>query len=492
MSNHRDACSARRRFLLGLASAGVCGALPALVSSVLRAQEAPAPSRPNVILLLADDLGYMDIGANNPQSFYETPHLDRLAARGMRFTNGYAACPVCSPTRASLLTGRSPPRTGVTNILGPGPTRRMTPAPCKPQLALEEHTLAEALRTAGYETFFAGKWHLGDGAFSPRAQGFSPDLVGTEQFYYPPATVPPPPAGDDPKSTDRIVNEAVSFITSHKDKPFFAFLSFPAVHIPLGARADLVEKYKAKRARAPRDAWGDERGNRVRLVQSNVTYAAMVEQMDTAIGRVLEAVERQGLSDRTILIFTSDNGGLCTTDHAPTANVPLRAGKGWLYEGGIREPLFIRAPGVTRPGAVCDTPVITHDLYPTILQLAGLPLNPHQHRDGLSLLPLLRGEPFRRGPLFWHFPHYGNQNGGLPGGAVRDGDWKLIEWYEDGRLELYHLARDPGEKSDLAEREPAKARELHEKLAAWRREVRALMPTARERGAGARGRKAGR
>ena len=440
----------------------------------LHAAQPASSARPNIVFFLADDLGYMDVGANNPKTFYHTPRIDSIAAKGMRFTSGYAACPVCSPTRASIMTGKYPARTGVTDYIGGHRAAKLLPAPNQDHLALEEFTLAEALRSAGYTNFFAGKWHLGRGEYSPNAQGFGPGLAGQGQFYYPASDQPAPDPKDDPKTTDRIANEAVRFIEANKDKPFFAYLPFLAVHIPIGARQDLIEKYQQKPA--PPEAWGQERQSKVRLVQSHPAYAAMLEQLDSAIGRVLDALERQHLAERTIVVFMSDNGGLATAEGHPTSNLPLRGGKGWPYEGGIREPWFVCAPGVTRPGSICDTPVSSPDFYPTLLELAGLPLHPEQHCDGVSLLPLLRGGTLARGPLFWHYPHYGNQ-GGAPCGAVRDGDWKLIEWYEDSSVELFNLRDDLAEKHDLTAANPDKVKELQAKLAAWRKSVNALMPT---------------
>jgi arylsulfatase A-like enzyme/acetyl esterase/lipase len=439
-------------------------------------------SKPNIIFILADDLGAMDIGANNHTTFYETPNIDALAAKGMNFKQSYAACPVCSPTRASILTGKYPARVGVTAHIGARQpdkwdrTTKLLPAPYQEFLALEEVTLGEALRDAGYTNFFAGKWHLGDGEFYPGAQGFDPQLkmMGKGQFYYPPAA-PPTDRKKDGKTTDRIADAAVRFIDANKDRPFFAYLPFQAVHIPISARPELVAKYERKKSAAPPDAWGVERDSKVRRVQNHAGYAAMLEQMDTAIGRVLAALDRNHLADRTVVVFTSDNGGLSTAEGHPTSNLPLRAGKGWLYEGGIRVPMIIRAPGVTKPGSVCETPVTSTDFYPTLLELAGLPLRPRQHLDGRSLVPLLKGDSLARGPLFWHYPHYGNQ-GDAPGGGVRDGDWKLIEWYE-GAVELYDLAKDLEEQNNLAVENPKKVRELQAKLAAWRRQVAAIMPT---------------
>ena len=439
------------------------------------ASAAAGPVRPNVLFILADDLGYMDIGANNPKTFYETPNVDSLARTGMRFTAGYSACCVCSPTRASIMTGKYPPRVGITDYIGRNRPDRMLPAPNADHLALEEITIAERLRDAGYANFFAGKWHLGAGPFGPSAQGFSPDLVGPGQFFYPRTDLPPPDKTNDGKTTDRIADEAIRFIDANKDKPFFAYLPFQAVHIPISAKPELIAKYERKKATAPPDAWGHDRNSDIRLVQNHAAYAAMLEQMDSAIGRVLAALGRNGLNERTIVIFTSDNGGLATAEGHPTSNLPLRCGKGWAYEGGVRVAWIVRAPGVTRPGAVCDTPVISTDFYATLLDLTGqsTQLAP---KDSRSLQPLLKGNRFARGPLFWHYPHYGNQ-GGAPYGAIRDGDWKLIEWYEDGKLELFNLRADLGEQNNLAHAQPRIVARLHAKLKTWRNDVKAVYPT---------------
>jgi len=431
-----------------------------------------AETKPNIVFILADDLGQMDIGAFNPKTFYETPNIDGLAKRGMKFTQGYAACCVCSPTRGSLMTGKYPPRFGVTNFIPGGRAGKLLPAPNAGQLPLAEVTIAESLRDAGYETFFAGKWHLGGAGFMPRDQGFTHDESEN--------TGPKGGKGkkqDDPKNTDSITDAAVKFIEANKDKPFYAYLPYNAPHVPIGARADLVAKWQEKAKQAPADAWGQERTNQVRLVQNNPVYAAMLEQFDTAIGRVLTTLEKNGLTEKTIVVFMSDNGGLATAEGHPTSNLPLRAGKGWPYEGGVREPMIVVAPGVTKPDTTCDSPVISTDFYPTLLQLAGQPLKPEQHLDGVSFLPLLKGESAARGkPLFWHYPHYANQ-GGPPCTTIRDGDWKLIEWHEEGALELYNIPQDIGEKNNLAAAQPDKVKELHAKLIAWRKEVGALMPT---------------
>jgi arylsulfatase len=440
----------------------------------------PPKERPNVVFLLADDLGYMDLGANHPKTFYATPNLDALARSGMRFTCGYAAAPVCSPTRASIMTGKYPVRTGITDFIGaeqPWPRNtKLLPAPYRTNLPLAEVTLAERLRAAGYATFMSGKWHLGDGEANPNAQGFAGlKRRGSAQFYYP-ATVTRFDDVNDPKTTDVIADETVKFMAANKDKPFFAYVPFLAVHTAIKARPDLVEKWKEKAKSAPAPAWGKEYARQVRLVQNHAEYAAMLEQMDVAIGRILAALAEHGIADHTIVVFTSDNGGLSTSEGHPTSNEPWRAGKGWPYEGGVRVPVIIRAPGVTKAGSVNDTPVISTDYYATMLDLTGLPPSPEQHRDSRSLKPLLKGGKLKARPLFWHYPHYGNQ-GGAPMSALREGNWKLIEWFEDGKLELFNLAHDPYEKNDVAAKEPARVKALHAKLKAWRAETGAQLPT---------------
>jgi len=448
---------------------------PALFTLLLLSALSPslsAAAQPNILFILADDLGQMDIRAFNPKTFYETPNIDSLARRGMKFTNGYAACCVCSPTRGSIMTGKYPPRFGITNFIPGGRSGKLLPAPNANELALSEVTIAEALKDAGYATFMSGKWHLGNAGFMPKDQGFTADASAQ--------TGPksgPEKRAEDPKKTDRICDDAIAFIEQNKAAPFFAYLPFNAPHVPVGARADLVAKWEAKARQAPADQWGQEGRNQVRLVQNQAVYAAMIEQLDTGIGRVLAALEKNALTDKTIIVFMSDNGGLSTAEGSPTSNLPLRAGKGWPYEGGVREPLIVVAPGTTQPATTCDSPVISTDFYPTLLELAGQPLKPQQHLDGESFVPLLKGATAPRSkPLFWHYPHYANQ-GGSPNGVIRDGDWKLVEWYEDGALELYNLAQDLGEKTNLAAQQPGKTKELHAKLIAWRKDVGALMPT---------------
>ena len=437
----------------------------------------------NIVLILADDYGWADMTPNNPGSFYRTPCLERLAATGTRFTDGYAANPVCSPTRCSIMTGKYPTRLGLTSWLVGNPTRRFRGAPLATEMPLAEVTIAEALREQGYRTGFVGKWHLGgDAQFWPEHQGFDINIgghaSGSPRSYFSPYKNPRltdgPPGEHLPK---RLADEAMQMMDRWKDQPFFIELAFHSVHTPLQGRADLVEKYTAA-TRPASDAdfadeeqvWPDAKARKVRIRQGNPVYAAMVEAMDEQIGRVIDKLDQLGLSERTLVIFTSDNGGLATSEGHATSNLPLRAGKGWLYEGGIRVPLLVRRPG-SPACRVCSSPVISTDFYPTILEAAGVPLRPEQHLDGRSLLPLLSTEPPKsRRPLFWHLPHYANQ-GGFPGGAVRDGDWKLIERFEDGRVHLYNLATDLGERHDLAAEQPERVAALRHQLHRWYRET---------------------
>jgi arylsulfatase A-like enzyme/glyoxylase-like metal-dependent hydrolase (beta-lactamase superfamily II) len=465
------------------------------------ASTANAAERPNVVFFLVDDLGYMDIGANNPQSLYETPNVDRLAASGMRFTDGYAANPVCSPTRYSIMTGRYPTRAGATNWFSGMREGRFRPAPLNDRMALEEVTLAEALRGAGYRTFFAGKWHLGPTEeYWPEAQGFEVNRGGWSRGgpYGPGQYFPPygnPRLADGPEGEhlpDRLATETVRFIEDHRDEPFFAYLSFYSVHTPLVGRPDLVAKYEEKirtlgladtdELADEEQVWPTDEPRTVRVLQKHAVYAAMVEAMDQAVGRVLDRLESLGLAEKTVIVFMSDNGGLSTAEGSPTSNLPLRGGKGWLYEGGIREPLLIRAPGATRAGSVSHAPVISTDFYPTILDLVGLPARPEQHRDGVSLLPLLEGaESLPREALFWHYPHYSNQ-GGFPGAAVRMGPWKLVERFEDGQVHLFNLEDDIGERRDVAGAQPERVAAMKGQLHRWYDEVGAQFLRPREEG----------
>ncbi len=441
--------------------------------------------KPNFVFFLIDDMGWIDTGCYG-SSFYETPNIDKLSRDGMRFTDAYAACPVCSPTRASIMSGKYPARLNLTDYLKGRRRGKLNPADYLDQMPLEEVTIAEALKQAGYTTGFVGKWHLGGKAYWPEHQGFDVNIGGCQSgmprsYFWPKWRGNPPIEGRNGEYlTDKLTDESLIFLDANKDKPFFLYLSHYAVHTPLQAKKELVEKYKAKAADLP-PAKGPrfipEGKRQARQVQDHPVYAGMVQSVDESIGRVMRKLEELGLADNTVVIFMSDNGGLSTAEGSPTSNVPLRAGKGWLYEGGIREPMIIKWPGVVRPGSVCSEPITSTDFYPTILEMAGLEPKPKQHIDGVSLVPLLEGKKsLPRKAIFWHYPHYGNQ-GGSPGGAVRAGDYKLIEFYEDNRLELYNLKADIGEKNNLAEKMSGMAAELHKMLKAWRKDVDAQMPT---------------
>jgi len=464
----------------------------------------------NVVFFLADDLGVMDIAPYETAGFYETPNLARLAESGTTFTNAYAACPVCSPTRSAILTGQYPARTRNTDFFG-GPNeffgeqippdydpvkdgkfahfkdRPVWPAPYLGNLSHSHTTLAEALKAHGYATFFAGKWHLGQKGSWPMDHGFDINMGGHQgggpyggKRYFSPYGNPNLTDGADGEHLpDRLARETAKFIAENKDKPFLAYFSFYSVHTPLMGRADLVEKYEAKRnAMGLTDEFKPEHPRQNRVTQSHAVYAAMIEAMDEAIGTVLTALEDNGVADHTLVIFTSDNGGLSTSEGSPTSNLPYRAGKGWLYEGGIREPLLVRLPGVTKPGSKSEFPVTSTDYYPTILEAAKLPLLPEQHVDGISIVPALSDPALNapERPLFWHYPHWGNQ-GGLPGAAVRVGDWKFIEFYWGKEPELYQLSDDPGEKNNLAATKPEQLAELKKLLDEFREDTKALMPT---------------
>ena len=490
----------RRDFLKAAAGAGLL-ALPLRT----RAAAATGAGPLNVVFLLVDDLGYMDIGANNPRTFYETPHVDRLAATGMRFTQGYAANPVCSPTRYSIMAGKYPSRVDATNFFSGARAGRFKPAPLHDRMPLSEVTVGEALKARGYATFFAGKWHLGPTEeYWPENQGFDVNKGGHmhggpwggKKYFSPyanPRLTDGPPGEHLP---DRLSTETVRFIEVHKDGPFLAYLAFYSVHTPLMAPKELVEKYQAKAKRLGLDGKdefakeeqvspGKQYGTMARdyrILQKHAVYAAMVESMDRAVGKVLKKLDDLGLAGRTAVILMSDNGGLSTSEGSPTSNLPLRGGKGWLYEGGIREPFLIRWPGVTRPGSVCEVPVISTDFYPTILEMTGSQARPSQHLDGVSLAPLLRGgKELEREALYWHYPHYSNQ-GGFPGGAIRMGDWKLIERFEDGRAHLYNLREDVGERDDLAGRHPDRVAQMRRQLHAWYKEVDAKFLQAKPGG----------
>ena len=442
----------------------------AALACVHGAAVADSAQKPNVVLILADDLGWTDLACFG-SDLHETPHLDRLAREGMKFTQNYSACTVCSPTRAALLTGKYPARLHVTDWIPgamPDNPKLLVPDWTK-HLPLEETTLAEVFKAAGYATASIGKWHLGTEPYYPEKQGFDLNIAGTDKpqptTYHAPWRIPTltPEGNPGDYLTDRLGEEAVKFIERTRDRPFFLYLPHFAVHLPLHGRADLVEKYQKK--------------TRAGLRHQNSAYAAMTESLDAAVGRVRAKLAELGLSDRTLVIFTSDNGGRVPT----TSNAPLRFGKASAYEGGVRVPLIVHWPGVTAPGSVSATPVITMDLFPTLVEMAGLPASAARTAvDGVSFAPVLRGgPPPARDPLFWHYPHHQHYQlgGAMPYGAIRSGDFKLIEFYNDLKVELYDLRADLGEKQDLAAAQPRRTAELRARLHAWRQEVGAQMPS---------------
>lgn len=450
---------------------------------------------PNIIFILMDDMGWRDLGCHG-SSFYETPRLDRLAREGMRFTDAYASAPVCSPSRASVMTGKYPATVGITQYMGSHRIGALCDVPYFRNLPLTELSLATALKQNGYQTWHVGKWHLGDDVTSPEKHGFDVNIGGSHlghpwNGFFSPYKIPKISDGPDGEYlTDRLTDEAIRLLRARREgQPFFLNFWHYAVHIPVQVPAELVEKYRRKAADIGLDRltaiidgepmpFLDDNIPiiRRRTLQSDCVYAAMVENLDSNVGRLLDAVQEAGLAENTIVVFTSDHGGLATSEGSPTCNAPLAEGKGWLYEGGTRVPLLIRWPGHLRAGATCATPVTGTDFYPTILEAAGLPPIPDQHVDGVSLMPLLRErEDLKRDAIFWHYPHYSNQ-GGTPSCAMRQGDWKLIQFFEDSRVELYNLREDISESRDLAGIQPERAAHMAIRLKEWMRSVGALIP----------------
>jgi len=451
---------------------------------------AEAPAKPNILFILVDDYGIKDVGVEG-SSFYETPNIDRLARSGMRFTQGYAACSVCSPSRASILLGQYTTRHGITDWIGEDVgekfakkrhTKLLVPDYVR-NLPAADTTLAAALKSAGYITFFAGKWHLGSKGSWPEDRGFDINKGGwdagsPEGGYFAPWNNPKLPSG--PKGQDltqRLADETISFIEQNTNKPFLAYLAFYAVHGPIQTTKPLWEKFREKASAQPKpeERFKIDRTLPVRIVQDNPIYAGLIEDMDGAVGRVLKKLDELGLASNTIVVLTGDNGGVSSGDSYSSSELPYRGGKGRQWEGGTRVPFYIKAPGVTRPGSTCDTPVIGIDFYPTLLQLAGVTAQPKQTIDGVSLLPLLAGGQIAARPLFWHYPHYGNQ-GGEPSSIIRSGDWKLIHYWEDGHNELYNLATDVGERHDLSAGEIERTAQLWKELQAWLKETGARIP----------------
>ncbi|MFW5802765.1 MAG: sulfatase [Verrucomicrobiota bacterium] len=461
--------------------------------------------QPNIIFFLVDDMGWKDLTCTGSE-FYETPNIDRLAAEGMRFTNAYASCPVCSPTRASILTGKYPATVGVTDWIDWGGalhpcSGRLIDVPYLKNLPTSEYSIAKALAAGGYATWHVGKWHCGGDEASPEKHGFQVNVGGCHHGspgnggYFSPWSIEALQNADVPEGTyltDYLTDQALNLIQNRdRNRPFFLNMWYYSVHTPIQAKPDKIRKYEQKAQKMGLDTvealiegepfpCEHKKNLRVqrRVVQSDPVYAAMIESLDENIGRLLEAIDEAGEAENTLVIFYSDNGGLSTAEGSPTCNLPLAEGKGWMYEGGTREPLLVRWPGQINSGSTCEAPVTSPDFYPTLLEVAGLEPIPEQHCDGETILPLLKGgNTLERDAIFWHYPHYGNQ-GGTPGSSVRCGDYKLIEFFEDGRIELYNLRTDPGEQTNLADSEPERRKELHGKLIAWRKKVEAKIPAA--------------
>jgi len=434
----------------------------------------PQARPPNLVVFLADDLGAHDLGCSG-STFYRTPTIDRLAATGLRFTRGYAAGPVCSPTRAAVMTGRHPARVKITNFIAGDRRGSLLPADYLHALPTDEVTVPERLRDAGYTTGIFGKWHLGPPKDIP-AHGF--DVTGSTAVG--PGRGPP----DDTHHARAIAEQAAAFIAANRDRPFFCYVPMHSVHVPLKTRSDLLVEEQARAAALPQSteprevAEGDRKA---RAVQDHPVYAGMIREMDETVATVLAAIEEAGQTDNTLVVFTSDNGGLSTAEGSPTSNLPLRAGKGFLYEGGIRVPLLVRWPGIIEPGTTTDVPATSLDIAATLLDAAGA--RPEATvLDGTSLRPVFAGGAVASRDLEWHYPHYANQ-GGRPAGAIIAGDGpipgseKLVEHFEDGRVELFDLATDPGERRDLSAERPDRAKALHARLVAWRAGLGAAMPT---------------
>ncbi len=448
--------------------------LPILLALFACVAASAAERKPNIVFMLIDDMGWTDLSCYGSK-YYETPHIDQLAKDGMRFTQAYAACTVCSPTRSAIMTGKYPARTHITDWIAghERPFAKLKIPDWQKFLPLEEETIAERLKTAGYATASIGKWHLGGEGLWPTAQGFDVNIggmdIGSPPSYFSPykiKTLPDGPPGE--FLTDRLTQEAIGFIEHNKDKPFFIYLPHYAVHTPIMAKKNVIAKYQAKPAVGG---------------HSNPVYAGLVESVDDSVGAIRAKLEALGLAKDTLFVFTSDNGGLNKQVNAqgwkngPTDNSPSRLGKGSSFEGGVHIPLIVSWPGQIKPGTLCDTPVISCDHYPTLLEATGVPVKAGHEPDGESLLPLLtQSGCLKRDAIYWHYPHY-HPGSATPYSAIREGDWKLIEFFEDNHVELYNLKRDLGEADNVAAENTEKASALREKLHAWQKSVGAQLPT---------------
>lgn len=487
----------------------------------------PQPVRPNVIFFLVDDLGWSDVGCFG-SSFYETPNIDKLADEGMRFTQAYAACHVSSPTRASIMTGRYPASINLTDWLpgrGNHPFQRLLNNVTVQQLPPNEETIAETLRSNGYKTAIIGKWHIGTGEYGPLKRGFDIHIpsqyeVGWPRGYHYPFRMNGYDGNPGEYLTDRLTDEALSYIEQNAENPFFLYMAHFAVHDPVQGRKDLVEKYRKKLLSMPEcdsdryilEGNPDDKnplsrkqldelmktedyreykvlpGRTVKIKQrqDNIEFAAMVESMDESLGRIVSKLSELGIEQNTIVIFVSDNGGMSAANlnnpkrvinpneldkEFPTSNLPLRGSKGWMYEGGIRVPMVVKYPGVTRGGTVCETPVVSNDFYSTIVEMTDAEVPKGKTTEGVSIVPLLKNKKIKDRPLFWHFPHYSNHGMQSPGGAVRYGNYKLIEYFENNTVQLFNLKEDIGEQNDISKTEPKVAERLRKMLHSWRKKI---------------------
>jgi arylsulfatase A len=424
---------------------------------------------PNIILLLVDDLGWMDIGSYG-SSFYETPNIDKLTKEGIKFTNAYSACNVCSPSRASILTGKYPARLHITDWIDgyEKPYAKLLPPVWTRYLPLEEITIAEILKKKNYASASIGKWHLGDDVkYYPEHQGFDLNIggyyAGSPPTYFSPYRIPRLKNGDKGEYlTDRLTDEAIKFMDEEKNGPFFLYLPYYAVHTPIQAKEADVEAFKLKvNPSSP---------------QQNPVYAAMIKSVDESVGRILQYVKEKGLEDNTIIIFTSDNGGLIRSKNPITSNLPLREGKGTAYEGGVRVPLIVKWKGKIKENTQSNVPIIGTDLFPTLAAVTNSNISSISNIDGVNIAPLLFGDQtLKRDALYWHYPHY-HSEGATPYSSIREGDYKLISFYENGKIELFNLKNDLSEQNNLIDKEPKMAAMLLKKLTAWKHKTGAQDP----------------
>lgn len=455
-------------------------------------QQAPTlPEKPNFLFIIVDDLGAHDLSCTG-STFYETPNIDRISQAGLNFSNAYATCAVCSPSRASIMSGRFPARHGITDYIGARTGEdwkavqrhtKLLPPDYQPHLPHQYVTLPEAMKFGGYTTFFAGKWHLGskDQYSLPTHHGFDFNQGGYHQGgpysggFFSPFNNPVMKDYPEEKGMSlsmKLANETNKFIEANQDTSFFAMLSFYAVHAPIQTTEARWRKYrdKAEKLGIEDQGFEMERVLPIRKHQDNPVYAGLVEQVDEAIGVVLDKLAALGLQENTVIVFTSDNGGVASGDHYATSNAPLRGGKGYQWEGGLRVPSMIHVPWLHHQGIINHSPISGADWYPTVVQLANLPLREKEHLDGHSLLPILQGGSIEERPLYWHYPHYGNQ-GGEPHAIIRQGDWKLIHYWEDNRNELYNLATELSEQNNIAKDHSARVEQMETQLLSWLKSV---------------------